>query len=260
MSRADGNAIAIVLARAGSRGLPGKNVAPVAGRPCLVWTLEAALASRRVRRVVVSTDDERAAMVALGMDCEIVRRPASLAGDDASVDAAARHALEQCHASPTDAVAILYASVPVRPPGLIDRAVERVLATGCDSVQSYVRVGKFHPWWTVRLIEDGASDDPEQGMVRPWEGDVLNHGVYRRQDLPPAFVPDGGVIAVTRRALMLEIPGVEPGPHAFLGADRRGIATEPGEVIDVDSRIDLLVADALLRERHGIAGDAHEAA
>jgi CMP-N-acetylneuraminic acid synthetase len=108
-------------------------------------------------------------------------------------------------------------------------------------VQSYSPVGKHHPWWTARVSEDGS--------VAPWEGEVLNHGVFRRQDLPGAHVPDGGVLAVTRRALFLDVPGVEPGPHAFFGRDRRGVLTGEGEVVDIDSRIDLLVADALLRER-----------
>jgi len=91
--------------------------------------------------------------------------------------------------------------------------------------------------------------EPTDGSVRPWEGDTLNHGVHRRQDLPPAYIPDGGVLCVTKRALELRIEGVEAGPHAFLGCDRRGIVTGEGEVVDIDSRVDLLVADALLSER-----------
>ena len=78
---------------------------------------------------------------------------------------------------------------------------------------------------------------------------MLNHGVYRRQDLPPAHMPDGAMLLVSRDALTLRIPSVAPGPHAFLGTKRRGILTEPGAVVDIDSEIDLLVADAMLRTR-----------
>lgn len=257
-------AVAIVLARAGSRGLPGKNVAPIAGRPCLAWTLDHAIGSGRIARVVVSTDDPIAAMVALGMDCEVVDRPVELASDAATVDDAARDALariEDGAALPaTCPIVILYANVPVRPAGLIDRAISRLVRTGCDSVQSFVPVGKHHPWWTVRIdgTDPGEPADAE-GIVRPWEGSVLHHGVYRRQDLPSAYVPDGGVIAVTRQALTLGIPDAGQGPHAFLGIDRRGITTREGEVIDVDSAIDLRVADAVLRETvepGGIEGEA----
>ncbi|MEZ6234116.1 MAG: hypothetical protein R3B68_07995 [Phycisphaerales bacterium] len=72
--------------------------------------------------------------------------------------------------------------------------------------------------------------------------------MFRRQDLPPAFIPDGAVLGVTRPALMLELPGVPDGPHAFFGLDRRGIINPEGSVVDIDSPLDLVVADAMLRE------------
>ena len=78
---------------------------------------------------------------------------------------------------------------------------------------------------------------------------MLNHGVFRRQDLPPAYIPDGGAIAVTRGALMLEVPGVAAGPHAFFGLDRRGVVTGEGEVIDIDHEADVVRAELALRER-----------
>lgn len=276
------NALAIILARAGSKGLPGKNRMPIAGKPCAQWTIEHALAAKSVGTVALSTDD--AELHALGQRMGIVclQRSAELAGDRATVDAAAREAVQQlehkrrgtgqttagdqtsgaAHDSsracsleaasrsvpPHDTVdsdlpiIILYANVPVRPGGgdLIDRAVARLVEANCDSVQSYAPVGKFHPWWMTRI-------DPATGDVRPWEGDVLNHNIFRRQDLPPCFVPDGGVIAVTRRALFREIPGVPDGPHAFFGIDRRGVINPEGAVIDIDSATDAAVAEAVLR-------------
>ena len=258
--------LAMILARKGSTGVPGKNVAPLGpgDRPCCEWTIDAALAAGRVGVVAFSTDDERAAAIARDRGIAVIDRPPELASATATIDAAARHAVEELQRRGTwnggdrekeakdkwGEIVILYANVPVRPAGLIDRALDVLERTGCDSVQSYAPVGKHHPWWTARV-------DEASGRVRPWEGGgeggkggkggVLNHGVHRRQDLPPAFVPDGGVIALTRRALFLEIDGVEPGPHAFLGLDRRGVVTGEGEVVDIDSPIDLLVADAVLR-------------
>jgi N-acylneuraminate cytidylyltransferase len=239
-------AIAIILARGGSKGVPRKNAAPIAGKPCIAWTIEAAQRAQTVGHVAVSTDDAELAAIAGQARATVINRPAALATDTARVDDAARHAVDSAASSlglPAPAslpVVILYANVPVRPPGLIDRAVRLMLETGCDSVQSYAPVGKFHPWWMARV-------DADSGRVRPWEGEVLNHGVFRRQDLPPAFVPDGGVLVVSCRALFGEIPGVPDGPHAFFGKDRRGIATSEGEVVDIDSPTDLLVADAILR-------------
>ncbi len=234
---------AIILARGGSKGLPRKNMLPVAGRPCLAWTIDAAREARLVTRVALSTDDPE--MLALGerMGVHVLSRPAPLACDTARVDDAARDAvlqLEREHPR-AEIVVLLYGNVPLRPRGCIDAAVELLQRSHADSVQSYQPVGKHHPWWTARL-----NDSAE---VRPWEGEVLNHNTFRRQDLPPAYVPDGAVLAVTRRALFLEMPGVQPGPHAFFGRDRRGLINPEGSVVDIDSRMDLLVADALLRDR-----------
>jgi CMP-N,N'-diacetyllegionaminic acid synthase len=234
---------AIILARGGSKGLPRKNVLPVAGRPCLAWTIDAALEARTVTRVALSTDDPE--MLALGkrMGVHVLTRPAPLACDTARVDDAARDAVLQLEREHPRAkiVVILYGNVPLRPRGCIDAAVELLQRSSADSLQTYQPVGKHHPWWTARL------DDAAE--VRPWEGEVLNHNTFRRQDLPPAYVPDGAVLAVTRRALFHEVPGVQPGPHAFFGRDRRGLINPEGSVVDIDTKKDLLVADALLRER-----------
>jgi CMP-N,N'-diacetyllegionaminic acid synthase len=236
-------AIAIILARRGSKGVPGKNAALVAGRPCIAWTIAAVKAATRIGRVVVSTDDGDIAAVAREHDIEVIQRPPALASDTARVDDAARHAIQQLEIDSRDpACLLLYANVPVRPEGLLDRALALLAESQADSVQSYSPVGKFHPWWMTRV-------DVESGQIRPWEGDILNHNIFRRQDLPPAFVPDGGVIALTRAALMLEIPGVLPGPHAFLGRDRRGIINPEGSVVDIDTPTDLWVADAVLRQK-----------
>jgi CMP-N-acetylneuraminic acid synthetase len=146
---------------------------------------------------------------------------------------------------PSHPIVILYGNVPVRPHDLTDRAVTLLQESRADSVQSYAPVGKYHPWWMARV-------DAESGAVRPWEGEVLNHGVFRRQDLPAAYVPDGGVIVLTREALMLEIAGVTSGPHAFFGRDdrRRGVINAEGAVVDIDSRVDMMVAEAILMTRH----------
>ncbi len=245
-------AIAVILARGGSKGVPGKNLASVGGRPCVAWTIDAAKAAASVGAVILSTDDAKIAEIGHVMGTFVIHRPANLATDTARVDDATRHAVTEweyeskTRAQASRAVAILYGNVPIRPAGLIDRACGLLVESGCDSVQSYAPVGKHHPWWTARVDGDG--------NVKPWEGTVLNHGVHRRQELPPAHVPDGGVLVVTRRALFLQVPGVRPGPHAIFGHDVRGIVNGEGEVVDIDSRIDLLVADAMLRDQGPVMG------
>jgi CMP-N-acetylneuraminic acid synthetase len=234
-------ALAIILARAGSKGVPGKNTAPIAGRPCIAWTIDAAQNANCVSKVVVSTDSEETTRISQSLGTDIHTRSADLASDTATVDDAAREALAAIDPDAHfNTIVLLYANVPVRPPDLIDRAVNLLQAEHCDSVQSYTAVGKHHPWWTARI------DDA--GNVTPWQGDILNHNIYRRQDLPPAHIPDGGVLALTRPALTRQL-NTPPGPHAFLGNDCRGITTKEGDVIDIDTPIDLVIADTILRQR-----------
>ncbi len=236
----DPGAIAIILARAGSKGVPGKNHALVGGKPCIAYTIEQAQRSSRVGRVIVSTDDTPCAEIARAMGCTVIERPDDLAHDTATIDSAARHAYEAI-GSQAAPVVILYANVPIRPESLIDDALAMLEDTGCDSVQSFAKVGKHHPWWTCRI--------DERGSLRAFEdGAPLFHNCFRRQDLPDALIPDGGVMAVTPDALMCRL-GAPEGPHAFLGNDRRAIVTNEGDVIDIDSPIDLIVADTLMRSR-----------
>lgn len=246
-------AICVILGRAGSKGVPGKNTREIAGRACAAWSIDAAMDAKlsgHIRAVAVSSDDPALLALAAHTGCDAVERPADLATDRARVDDALRHAVEVLdsrHAWVRDAgdelpIVMLYANVPVRPKGCIALAIERLWQTGADSVQTYQPVGKMHPWWMVRV--DGAT-----GAVTPWEGDVLFHNVFRRQDLPAALVPDGAVAVVTRRALFGRVAGVEPGPHAFFGRDRRGVVNSEGSVVDIDSPIDAVVADAILRGR-----------
>jgi CMP-N-acetylneuraminic acid synthetase len=146
-----------------------------------------------------------------------------------------RHAVEAC-GSRAGIVVILYGNVPVRPPDLAQRAIERLVESGADSVQSYYRVGKSHPYWMSRLDGDGRVSQ------------FVENRIYRRQELPPLFMPDGGVIAVRRESLFDVREGE---PHAFFGRDRRGIETAEGDVIDVDTALDLAVAEAILLSREG---------
>jgi len=248
--RERGGALAIVLARGGSKGVPGKNTMAIGGRPCVAWTIEHALAARLVSRVIVSSDDAGVLAIATKMGASALPRQAHLATDSARVDDAVRQVVldvlgvseRELRDDDRREVVILYGNVPVRPAGCIDRAIALLRERRADSVQSYQPVGKHHPWWTARVGSDGS--------VRPWEGDVLNHGVYRRQDLPPAHVPDGAVLVVTMAALFLRRLGAQeaPGPHSFFGAVRAGIVHEEGSVVDIDAPTDALVADAVLRE------------
>jgi len=245
--------LAVILARGGSKGVPGKNIAPLAGKPCLQWTIEQARSARCIDEIVVSTDSSAIAAIAQENGVLIHHRSAALASDTTRVDDALRDAVgwfdqwQATHHPGTPGASIvvmLYGNVPIRPDDLIDRAFDRLIETGCDSVQSYVNTGKYHPLWQVQLDDDAS--------VRPWQGTRLFGGIYRRQELPEALVPDGGVVVLRRDALFLtHLPDARtPTPHSFLGRDHRGVVTQPGQVVDIDSPIDLVVARTLLEHQH----------
>jgi N-acylneuraminate cytidylyltransferase len=225
--------LAVVIGRAGSKGLPRKNALPVAGVPMIAHSVRFARASRSIDRVIVSTDGAEIAAIARAEGAEVFLRPDAVSNDTATVDSAVRHAVE-ASGSRAETIVILYGNVPVRPADLADRAVARLLETGADSVQSYYRVGKTHPYWMSRLDESGRVSQ------------FIENRIYRRQELPPLFMPDGGVIAV-RRASLFDVREGEP--HAFFGRDRRGIETREGDVVDVDTALDLAVAEAILNSR-----------
>jgi hypothetical protein len=122
--------LAVIPARGGSKGLPRKNILPLAGKPLIAYSIEAALASRLVTRVVVSTEDEEIAEVARAYGAEVpFLRPKELADDKVSVNAACQHLQrvlsEQGYLPRT--IAILYPTHPFRTPGFIDRLTARTL-------------------------------------------------------------------------------------------------------------------------------------
>jgi CMP-N-acetylneuraminic acid synthetase len=152
------------------------------------------------------------------------------------------HAMEAVEADGTfhcDALAVLYGNVPVRGAGMIDQAIQMLARTGGDSVRTFCPVGKWHPGWMSKLDGEGRVEALRPGSI------------HRRQDLEPLFLHDGGVVVVSRES-MLRGKANPADPHAFFGVDRRGILTEPGEVVEIDHRRDLYWAEAVLRETTAI--------
>ena len=231
--------LGIILARGGSQGLPGKHLLPLLGRPVIAYTFDHARAAKRLTHCVVSSDDAGILALAEGAGFGTVRRPAELATGEASVQDVLLHALDEVQGLPgvahIDAVVTIYGNVPVRPEGCIDRALELLAATTADSVRSFTPVGKWHPQWMAILRENHVSP--------------LHAGsVHRRQDLQPLWLHDGAVVASTR-AIMEQARRHRDNPHAFFGSDRRGFEVSQGDAIEVDSRRDLLLAEATLRDR-----------
>jgi CMP-N,N'-diacetyllegionaminic acid synthase len=232
------NVLAVILARAGSVGLANKHLLPLLGRPVISYTFNHARQASLITRTVVSSDSPEILRLAAGSGFETVVRPAGLATSDASVQDVMLHALDQTEARPgvrVDALVVLYGNVPVRPDGAIDRAIQMLGATGCDSVRSFSPVGKWHPAWMASLAGD---------RVLP----LQRGSIHRRQDLSELYLHDGAVVAMTRESLERGRKTPED-PHAFFGIDRRGFAVDMGTTVEIDHRRDLYWAEAVLREQ-----------
>ena len=178
-------ALALIPARGGSKGIPGKNLQSVGGVPLIGRTIAAAKASARVGRVVVSTDDDAIATAAQGYGAEVVRRPAAMAGDTASSESALLHALdvlEQQKSLPEHLV-FLQCTSPFTHGAQIDRVLSALDTPG---INSSFAVAPWHGFlW--RADGEGINHDPHQPR-------------QRRQDLEPAFLETGAIYAMTTAA------------------------------------------------------------
>lgn len=232
------NTLGVILARAGSIGLPGKHLLPLLGRPVIDYTFAHVRGCERLMRVVVSSDCPQVLAMGRSAGFDVIERPADLAGPEASVQAVMLHALKSIESTSefrADALAVIYGNVPVRPADVTDRALALLESSGCDSVRSFCPVGKWHPMWMSKLEGDRAVP-------------LHANSIHRRQDLTPLYLHDGAALVVSRASMLRGLERPED-PHAFFGVDRRGIAVEPGQTIEIDHRRDLYWAEALLRER-----------
>jgi CMP-N-acetylneuraminic acid synthetase len=229
--------LAIVPARAGSKGIPGKNIKPLAGRPLIGWTLDCARRCPQIDRVVVSTDGREIADTARCLGGEVVDRPAELASDTALPKDAVRQVATTLAAQGAryDILVLLQPTSPLRAPEDIANALERLVNGGFDSIASAV-AAKPHPAQCWQVGADGAAQSFLPG-VDPWKP---------RQAMAPALALNGAVYAVWLERFL-----AEPG-HGFLFG-RYSLFEMPSErSVDIDTPLDLALAELLLGPRSSL--------
>lgn len=217
--------LGLITARGGSRGLPGKNVLPLAGKPLIAWTIEAARAAARVDRVVLSTDDPTIADVARSHGCDVpFQRPQDLATDTAGSIDVVLHALDALPGH--GVIVLLQPTSPLRAPADIDATLAPVLdgsAPACVSVTE----AEQPPHWMYSL---------DAGRrLRPL---LPKTGATRRQDLPATYVLNGAVYAADASWLR--------GTRSFVTAETVAHVMPPERSVDIDTALDLAFAELLL--------------
>jgi len=233
--------LGIVIARGGSLGLRNKHLLEIAGRPVISYTLDHARAAKTVTRIVLSSDDEKILDAGRAEGCEVIKRPAKLATARSRVDHVLYHVLDvlaERDSYEPDYIVLLYGNVPLRPPGLIDSAVRKLIRTGADSVRSLQSVGKIHPMWMVRLDGDRIS---AYGRNVP----------FTRQALTALFFHDGGVVALNAETFRRNRN--RKYNFSIFGKDQRAVVVKEGAVVEIDNVRDFLMVQALI-ERGGTGG------
>ena len=225
--------LGIITARGGSKGIIRKNVAPLLGKPLLAYTAEAALASKRLTRTVLSTDEEYIA--AAGRLCGIdvpFMRPAELAGDDVPTLPVLQHVVRMLEArgeQSYDAILTLQPTNPLRRADDIDGAIDLLERTGADSVISFSDVGERHPARMKTIDANGRVIDPP--FAEAFEGQP-------RQQLSKLYLRDGSIY-LTRRSVLMERKSLK-------GSDCRAWIIPPERACNIDTPLDLLIVEQIL--------------
>lgn len=221
--------LALIPARGGSKGIPGKNLYPLAGKPLVVHSIEQALQSLRVTATVVSTDDPHIAQLSRQAGADVVQRPPEISGDTATSESALIHAIQtraQQDGRLPDLVVFLQCTSPLRRPGDIDNAIETLLEQDADSLVSVSPSHRF--LWTDGA--DGAQPINYDFQKRP-----------RRQDMAPQYVENGSIYIFRPQAL-LDSANRLCGRIALYKMDDEA-------AVDIDSLLDMKLAELILHER-----------
>lgn len=232
-------AIAFIFARGGSKGLPGKNILPLGGKPLIAWSIQHALAVKRIERIIVSTDSEEIAIVARDHGAEVpFLRPPELARDNSPEWLAWRHALNYVLET-TGQLPEVMVSVPTTAPLRLIQDIENSLdeyEKGDADIIITVTDACRSPYFNmVRTCEDGSVEL----VIKP------QSEIARRQDAPVVF--DMATVCYVAN------PEFVMSHNAIFEGRVRSVKVPAERAIDIDTFIDFQIAECLLNQRNQIA-------
>ncbi len=224
--------IAIIPARSGSKGVPGKNIRLLGSKPLLQYSAEAALNAEMVNNTILSTDSENIATIAKNCGVEVpFIRPEELATDKASSIDVVIHAINFLEEQGKffDAVCLLQPTNPFRAKGFIDRAIKQFIQKDADCLISVLPVPhEFNPHWIFEPDKKGGLS------IATGEKEIIR----RRQDLPAAFFRDGSIY-ITKTSVIKE-------QRSFYGNHIAYIESDPLFYVNIDNENDWLKAESKL--------------
>lgn len=232
--------LAVVTARGGSKGVPRKNVLPLGGKPLLAWTAEAALLSKRLDRVILSTDDQEIADIGRGCGLEVpFMRPAELAGDTSHHPEVMIHAsryLREEQGDHFDVVICLQPTVPFRKPEHIDEALDSFLESKAISLIS-LKEQDYPPWWFFKLHGNRICPAIEYKTG-------VNVFNMERQEFDKVYRPNGAIYITWTKSLEMNNRIVDPNDCAYYLMSEK-------DSIDIDTIDDFARAEAMLKYQYG---------
>lgn len=228
-------AVAFIFARGGSKGLPGKNIRPLGGKPLIAWAIEHALAVKRIVRVIVSTDSEQIASVAREYGAEVpFIRPAELARDDSPEWLAWQHALQYLLETDSvlpEAMVSVPTTAPLRLPLDIENCLDEFEKGDADMVITVTDAHRSPYFNMVKTDADGTV-----GLVIPPQSVIS-----RRQDAP--IVYDMATVAYVAR------PEFVMTHNATFEGRVKAVHVPTERAVDIDKLLDFQLAEYLLNIR-----------
>ncbi len=222
--------IAIIPARGGSEGVPGKNIIDVAGKPLIAWSIEQAKAAKLVDDVFVSTDDKQIAEVSRKYGAKVIDRPAELASNTARSEAALIHAIgviEKEHKIEIGIIVFLQATSPIRQNNDIDNAIEIFTEQKADSLFSCTRIEDHFIW------------EERDGNYSSVNYDFQDRKM--RQDIKPQYLENGSIY--------LFKPELIKKKHNRLGGKIAIFEMPPWKSFQIDRRDDLSVCEYYIKDK-----------
>ncbi|UOB52338.1 cytidylyltransferase domain-containing protein [Acinetobacter junii] len=224
---------ALIPARGGSKRLPRKNVKLLGDKPLIAWSIEAALASKYIDRVIVSTDDDEIKQVSEQYGAEVpFLRPEHLSNDHASSFDVIKHSIRFVRLDQeNELIVLLQPTSPLRLVSEIDAALEFFLTKNAKGVVS-ISETEHSPMWSNTLPENGCMSD----FIRP---EVQGK---RSQDLPKFYRLNGSIYIYEILTLL------EKG-HIFFNENVYGFETSLETSVDIDTALDFKIAEGILRDK-----------
>ena len=227
--------LGLIPARGGSKGIPGKNIKLLGGKPLLQYSYEAARKAKLLNKVILSSDEENIIQIAKQFDLEVpFKRPANLAEDSSSSLEVVQHALNYYlkQGINFDGVCLLQPTTPFRKAGFIDECILKFKDGNFDSLVSVREVPKeYNPHWVF---------EENQGALKIATGE--KEIISRRQDLPKAYHRDGAIYLTKTEVLLKE--------NSLYGKNIGFVDTTAYPYVNIDTQEDWKKAEGILDNKN----------